>query len=314
MLRHFPRRGKLGTYKACQVDEGEEAGVDVPHDEDEFGKDFLVDLDAIELQTELASAANSSAHLELEACSALVDQSAPDPIANAAQEERMTELGHLDNMVNEAAGLKCRKTIGQLCGKRANVLKSIKRAEETDGTIDTIQHRILLEDRARRKAHADKRLEMDAQVAAIKDASAQLAAERALHEEHLRQAAAVAAEAQHKKAIANAFIKLQWTQFDASQVGMATSVKNRRVAVLRLLELMGKDADPGHLNNFEFDFPRWDNAMVAKLSVGNGWGNLLYKMIKQQINNLNAGKPELVRAWWQYQSSLVSSAVVLPAV
>ena len=43
-----------------------------------------------------------------------------------------------------------------LCRKRANVLKSIRRAEETDGTLDTIQHRILLEDRARRKAHADK--------------------------------------------------------------------------------------------------------------------------------------------------------------
>ena len=314
LLRPFPRRGKLDTYKACQDDEGEDPGVDLPHDEDEFGKDFFVDPDAIELQTELASAANSSAHLELEACSALVDECAPDPVATAAQEERMTELGHLDNMLNEATGLKCRKTLGHISRKRANVLKNIRRAEETGGTIDTIQHRLLLEDRARRKADADKRIEMDAKVAAIKDAHEQLAAERALHEERLREAAAVAAEAQHKRAIANAFIKLQWTQFDASQVGMATSVKNRRDAVLRLLELLGTEADPGHLKNYDFDFPRWDNAMVAQFSVGNAWGNMLYKMIQQQINYLNAGKPELVRAWWQHQTSLVTSAVVLPAV
>ena len=54
--------------------------------------------------------------------------------------------------------------------------------------------------------------------------------------------------------------------------------------------------------------------MVAQFSVGNAWGNMLYKMIQQQINYLNAGKPELVRAWWQHQTSLVTSAVVLLAV
>ena len=314
LLKLFPRRGKLDTYKDCQADEGEDAGVDVPHDEDEFGKDFFVEPAGIVLAPEVECFTNSSAEAEIQACSALVEQDVHDPVAVAAQEERTQQLHVFDKLVEDSAGLKCRKTTGLIGRKRANVLKTIRRAEEGDGTIDTIAFRALSEDKARRKAEDLKRQQMDAQIAAISDATEKLAARQALQHERLREAADVARKAHHLKAVDDAAIKLQPTTLCSQSVGQAKAKQNRREAVYRLLALAGEAVGPDLLKNFEFDFPKWDSMMSHRHSQGTDHSTIVFGMLRQQLRHLQANTPAHVSSWWKYQTSCVLSAVVLPAL
>jgi hypothetical protein len=319
LLKTFLRRGRLDGYKACQDDEGEDAGVDCPYDDDDMCDDFPYDLPEempVDDTPAIVGEEGLTSKTELEACSALAEQMPVDEVGRACHDDRMEQLEVLDRLVDDSGGLKNRRVAGAIGRARAIVLKGINRHEEADGTHEAIGARILSEDRARRKARDIEMEANQAKMAAIADVTKKLEAVQADVAERQRAFAAATRTAAREKAIDDASVMLEWTSLDSHAVGVATARKNRGAAFHRIISLCASDniEYAEHLRNFDFVFAKWDRMMAAKNDQPSQHGNMMYKLVQVQLSRLQKGQSDVVISWWIHETRMVKSGLVLPSL